>query len=48
MISTNLCRSSASRKPQGLRLWVLPFSPRERQLPLPETGELNEFFRSEA
>jgi 5-methylcytosine-specific restriction enzyme subunit McrC len=32
-------------KTQGLRLWVLPFSLRERQLHLPETGELNEFFR---
>ncbi|GHU20368.1 hypothetical protein FACS189475_09110 [Betaproteobacteria bacterium] len=35
-------------KTQGLRLWVLPFCLRERKLCLPETGELNEFFRPEA
>jgi 5-methylcytosine-specific restriction enzyme subunit McrC len=35
-------------KTEGLRLWVLPFCLRERKLHLPETGELNEFFRIEA
>jgi 5-methylcytosine-specific restriction enzyme subunit McrC len=35
-------------KTQGLRLWVLPFCLNERKLRLPETGELSDFFRSEA